>query len=161
VFTSQPKFPGHLGAEGSNFQVGEYLAFNLYFKASGPNAIKILRMARLLYIEPDGKPETASVVIATFLAQTAEERKTVHQSPRTLMPGQEDFFTAFALTDSKQGRVVTQEDLDNLKSGTEVAFLIAEITYEDGGAVRHLKRCMLLQPPAQPPGIWQYCDSFN
>ena len=161
AFSSSPQFPGHLGAEGSNFQAGQLLGFNVHFKASGPNSVQLLETAHSLVIEPDAKPETQRAAVAVFMGQVRKERNTFHLRPSTMMPADDDFFTAFARTDTNQLRVVSQDDLAKLKAGTEVVFMLAELTYKDTGAVHHLRRCMWLQPPASPPGIWQFCGLFN
>jgi hypothetical protein len=163
VFSGAPKFPGRQGSEGSNFQIGEALAFNLYYAVSGPNALKILRIERLLMVEPNFEVETQKNAIAEFIRLNTEERKQGSGPPHTMMPSDTRFNTAFSYTDTepRQSRTVSQLDLNSLKTGTEIAFLLAEITYQDGGETRHLKRCMFLQPPAQPPGIWHFCENFN
>ena len=169
TFTGNPIFtgPNPTGAEGSNFAPGYRLGFNLHYRASGPNPVQLLHSASALYIKPDYKSETQAAVVTQFIAEVKKEQTShrVHGQAsanlHTMMAGDNEFFTAFGWSDTMQPLIVTQEDLDNFKTGAEVNFVIAEIIYQDGKAIHHLRRCMWLQPPASNPGTWHFCETFN
>jgi len=110
---------GHLLPD-QNFQVGDRLFFNFYVKATGPNPVEKLGVARWLYLEPDFKAETQKQMIADFKKRLAQERKEhlVKAEPFTLMPGDNRWDTVYAWTEDKQYRLVTQPDLDALRDGT-------------------------------------------
>lgn len=78
-----------------------------------------------------------------------------------MMPGDGEFLTAYAWSNTMQRLMVTQDDLDKLKIGAEVALVITELDYMDKGVTHHLRRCIWLQPPALPPGTWHLCTVFN
>lgn len=74
------------------------------------------------------------------------------------MPGNGGFDTVYAVDENKQHWVLTKSDLEALRNGTKIAFVILELSYKDQGEVHHYRTCQFLQPPAIPPGIWHYCD---
>jgi hypothetical protein len=151
--------------EDQHFQVGHNLAFNVYFHASGPNPVEIKEIAGKCYREKTFASETQHAIIADFNNQLRKEHLTnitrSSNKSTTMMPGDENWFTAFAVTDSRDYYVIKKEDLDEFRAGTSVSFVIAQITYEDRGVVHHARRCLWLQPPADPPGIWHFCEGFN
>ena len=46
--------------------------------------------------------------------------------------------------------VATQEDLEKLRTGTEVAFVISEITYKDERTTHHERKCYLVANARMP-----------
>jgi hypothetical protein len=141
------------------------LAFNVRYQVTGPNSIQTLGVDRALLVEPDFTAETQRAAISSFMQEDEKERKQLGPPvPATMMPGDTRFFTVVA----KKGDmgpngtmwIVDQDDLDKLKAGTEIAFIMTVLSYKDGGVIHHLRQCMWLQPPAQPPGIWHFCDGF-
>lgn len=167
VFEDNPHFPqdvkdGQISNQ-RDFRVGDDLAFNVYYKHTGPNPVEVINISRALYTEPDRNDDTQNALIADFEGVMREERKNglaAKSKPHTLMPGEAAFFTAFALT-GKEPRKLTADELDRLALGKEVAFVIAQITYDDLGTVHHLRRCVLLLPPASFPAVWGFCQGFN
>jgi uncharacterized protein (DUF2249 family) len=146
-----------------NLQVGYSLAFNYRFKQVGPNPVELIRESRWLYVEPDDAPSTQRQMIADFKKNVHAER-TPDDNPKesaTWVQGREAFDTAFAADANRHVRIVTQDDLNALHAGTEIAFVIAELTYEDNKKVHHSRLCSYLQPPARYPGIWHGCIGFN
>lgn len=146
----------------STLKWGDGFFFNVYIKATGPNPIEVIDAARWVYVEPDYSPQTQKNMIADFKARLSKERKTFRQGESsTWMPGDGRFFSAYAVDAENKHRTITTEDLSRLQAGTELPFVIVEITYKDQGAIHHARQCAFLQPPADPPGIWHYCEGFN
>jgi len=152
--------------EGSNFQAGDPLGFNLHYRATGPNAIYVGGSGMMVLLEPDDNPGTLKKAYQSFIERVAEDKKkTANQEKdqwRLFIPGAAQFNSALAWDGPKEHpttHVVTQTELDNLKSGALVAVVIAVFDYKDGGKIHHLWYCSFLQPPAQPPGIWHGFDA--
>jgi hypothetical protein len=145
-----------------NFQVGDKIFFNYYYKATGPDPVELKRTARWLYLERDFGPTTQRQMIADFRTKLNEELKQqIAMEPGTLMPGDNRWNTVYAVTEDKQYRLVSQNDLAEFRAGTEIAFVLVELSYTDNGKLHHLRTCQYLQPPATAPGVWHYCDGFN
>jgi len=167
AFDGSPIFIGSTNpkTEGGDFRAGDELAFNMYFKATGPKSIQLINQAWELFVEPDFSSTSENTAVNEFLARINEETKRLIPplSPQTMMPGERHFNTAFGYVtaESPQHRILTQQDLDDLHTGRSVVFVVAKITYKDNGKTHHLKRCGALEPPATPPGIWHFCRSFN
>ena len=160
----EPKFLGRSaeGVAGSNFQVGDALGFNVYYRSSGPNAIYIGSAGRMVVLEPDDSPESLKEAYKSFESELKAEGKTNLDFKETwtqVTPDTRRFDSAYAF-DGELGHpvrhVVTQTDLDRLRSGSEVAVIISYINYKDAGRIHQFWNCMYLQPPSQPPGIWHY-----
>ncbi len=79
----------------------------------------------------------------------------------TMNAGDQQFFSPAVLDESLKPTTIAQDDLNQLHKGAKIAFIVTEIFYKDQGRNHHLKRCMWLQPPAYPPGIWHFCGLFN
>jgi hypothetical protein len=146
-----------------NFQVGDKIFFNYHFSATGPNPVELKEIGRWLYLEPDFGSETQREIIGDFRKRLNEERKQhpITSEPGTLMPGDYRWDSAVAVNEDKQFRLVTRKDLDEFRAGTEIAFVLVELSYTDNGKKHHLRTCQYLQPPATPPGVWHYCEGFN
>lgn len=175
AYEDLPKFSGSspTNTEGAAFSVGDPLGFNIHFVASGPNPVTILsnifdtEVATDMHIQNDGTYDAAAIKKATdsFFAEVKKEKAKTNKvvlNPHTLMVGDKEFNTAFAWTDDyKKHRLVTQNDLDGIKEGTETWVVISIMTYSDGTKVQHhLRRCTWLMPPVTPPGRWHFCDGF-
>jgi hypothetical protein len=141
------------------------LFFNYYYKATGPNAVLVDGAARFTEIAPEFSPATQQKVIKDFQTAVRKEQKDDHPiKPKyhTFMPQDGDHWdSAYAFTEDKQHQVITQHDLDALAAGTEIAFVVVEISYKDNDKIHHLRTCQFLQPPAVAPGIWHYCEDFT
>lgn len=169
MFPGNPIFigtnPTH--TEGSDFQAGDRIGFNMHYRNGGPNSVQIIDNGSATYIGLDSKPETQEAIIAQFKDELRREdkifkvRKLNPPPLQTMMPAEERFFTAYGWTEAMGPLIVNQEDLGKLKTGAQVAFVIFEINYRDQGVTHHLRRCMWLQPPASPPGIFHFCQLFN
>lgn len=174
-FVSYPLFTGTLGAalgdiaEGKNFKPGDILGFNVHFTATGPNPVKVIETASLTCVEPDSSADSIKTATGIFMQEATKERAAaVLLSPKpkaqtqTLMPSDQHFFTPSVWTGAVPYKpwIITQDDLDKFKSGAEVSVVMAVLTYKDGDKIHHLRQCLLLQPPAQPPGIWRFCEGF-
>ena len=118
-------------------------------------------MGRFVAVEPNTEHETQKQFADNFVNEIEKERRTVQPGSSTMMPTDEAFITAFSATDSTKSLVLTQDDLDKLRAGTEFAFVIAQFDYKDSVKTHHLRRCMWLQPPSQAPGTWHFCEVFN
>jgi hypothetical protein len=157
AFDGDIRFPG---INNRNFVVGDDLCFNQYYKALGPNPVDVTESARWLYIKPKYDPATQKEVIEDFKKILEAAHAQPRAEPSTMMPGEGRFLTAYAKNGTGH-RKVTQRDLYHFRSGEEIAFVIAQITYKDNGVLHHLRRCEFLQPPAEPPGVWQFCIGFT
>ena len=158
VFDGDTTFPRT--NNNGRFFVGDDLAFNQNYKALGPNPVDVTETARWLYIKPKHDLATQKEVIEDFdrVLQVAHSKQP--DEPSTMMPGDGRFLSAYAVIGTEHWKV-TQRDLDRLRSGDEIAFVIVQITYKDNAVLHHLRRCTFLQPPAEPPGVWQFCVGFN
>jgi len=173
VFDGTVRFPERRNEKGQllpdqNVQVGDQLAFNYYWKASGPNPVTMLNSVRWLYLEPDVGEETQEQMIADFKMKIRKAQKEPlfrSQPPNILNPADQSVFnTVFAWTDDSKNYkayLVTQSDLDALHMGKKIAFVMVEIMYLDNNELHHLRACQYLQPPATFPGIWHYCIGFT
>lgn len=165
TFDGVPRFVGTTSTvEGGDFKPGDLLAFNLHYQVSGPNSVQTISRAMAVYAEPGFGSETQRAMIDKFTEEVQEERKTNSAASMsgTLMPGDKRFDTAHLFVGRGQTpQPLTQEDLNELKIGQKVAFVVFEILYKDLGKLHHTRMCAWLQPPASPPGIWHYCDVFE
>jgi hypothetical protein len=166
-FVGNPAFTGSESTtEGGQFKVGDPISFNVHYTATGPNPVQLVEAQRILLLEPDVSLDTEKAAISFFINEVDVLRKagTIKPQIHTMQKGDNEFFTVFAWTGlidrADLYRVVTQDDLDKLKNGSEYALLMVVIAYKDLGVVHHLRRCMWLQSPAKPPGIWHFCQTF-
>ena len=151
---------------GSNFQIGDPIGFNLYYRATGPNAVYVGGNGMATILAPSYDPEKLKNVYKSFAEEIAAEKK---RNPDLMKvrwtlytPETKRFDTAYVWDGASGHRTqhrVTQTDLDQLKLGTEVAVVVAFFDYKDGNKIHHLWYCAFLQPPAQPPGIWHMFDA--
>jgi hypothetical protein len=164
TFEDIPRFtgPNPGNSEGFQFQPGNVICFNVHYRASGPNPVEVNEIATVLYLEPNTDTDTQNGMLTDFTGYIEKERKEVKLASTTMSPGDSHFVTAFEPAASPMQKViVTQELLDNLRIGSTVTFVMAEITYRDGDVLHHERECLWLQTPASPPGIWHQCDVFN
>jgi hypothetical protein len=163
VWADRPRFSGD--HEGDPLSYTHVIGFNLYYKQSGPNSVEVESGEKWLYTRSDASLETQKEVIGDFLA--LEKSGKGPPSTYTLMPNENPrFFTAFAPDETNHMRLPRLGELDDLKFGREIIFILAKITYKDSSSdsrgIHHLPLCLYLQPPATPPGIWHYCEAgFN
>jgi len=164
VWVDNPRLAGGQH-EGDPLSVGQPIAFNIYFEQSGPNQVDIIQSGRWLYIEPDISVKTQQALIEDFTHRLHQEPNL--PEPETLTPGANpNFFSAYPIDTKGQFQLATQGDLDNLKTGSEIIFVLSSIAYRDPSnnerKEHHLSRCVYLLPPANPPGVWHYCEAgFN
>jgi len=168
VLDGNPRFtgPNAAGAEGADFVVGSQVAFNIHFKNTGPNSLELGEQAMAAYLKDDYAPKTQEALQAEFKNEVNREKQSkrpMSSLPHiyTMGPGTAEWFTAVSWTDTLERVLFTQNDLDSLKTGGKIAFVIAEITYKDAGTQHHFRTCMWLVPPATANGIWHFCDVFN
>jgi hypothetical protein len=168
VFDGESRFPtvslgGQVVTE-RDFQVGDDLAFLVMCNQSGPNPVEMVESSLLTYAEPNYELSTQKTVIADFEKRIRRGRKAQPYPTKgpffKLMPGEHRFFTAFSPNPDDTRRVVQQADLDKMKSGNEILFVIAQFIYRDNGKAHNLRRCEWLQPPSRLPGIWHSCVGF-
>lgn len=169
VLSGNPRFtgPNTTGIEGGDFLPGYPLGFNIHYKNTGPNAVQLGDAAAAAYLMENDKPETQEAILTQFTNEITREKK-AYKGPKpdashahTMGAGTEEFFTAYGWTDTMEHSMVSQDDLDKLKAGEKIAFVIAQISYKDFGAIHHFRVCMWLQPPAASTGIWHFCNVFN
>ena len=164
IWVDIPRFAGG-EHEGDPMAVAHPIGFNVYFKQSGPNQVEIERMVNRLYIKSDTSKGTQKSVIEDFMSRV--KLVNVPIEPETLMPNENPhFFSAIARDDTGTTfRAATQHDLENLRDGKEFTFVLALVAYKDltndPKKEHHLPLCVYLQAPANPPGIWGYCEGFN
>ncbi len=147
-----------------NFRIGDALCFNYYYKATGPNPVEMIGSFRWLHVAPDFEHDTQKKTITEFKKRTLQIWKTKKLKKlegATMMPGEEQFGTAFAVTQDGRAWLVSQYDLDALKEGREIPFVLVEIPYIDNKQLHHLRSCLYLQPPASFPGTWHLCNGFE
>lgn len=163
AFDGGPEIPPRNGSEvpSDSFAVGTALGFNVKFKATGPNPIQLIGTDLACELASDTSIETEKTLLTKFNSKLRKERKTHPIAPRTMTAGEEHFGSPMALTETSQVRIVTQDDLDKLRTGAEIAYVIGQITYRDGADLHHIRRCMWLQPPASKPIVWDFCNLFN
>ncbi|MBB5066393.1 hypothetical protein [Granulicella mallensis] len=169
VLAGGPKFtgPNTAGIEGSDFIAGSAIAFNIHYKNTGPNSIQLVDQAAVAFLKDDYKPETQKAVLTQFAEEVKREKKAFNgpkpdaSNVHTVGAGTEEFITDSEWSDTWERIAFTQDDLDALKTGTKIAFVLNEITYKDAGTIHHFRMCMWLQPPAASAGIWHYCQIFN
>ena len=163
-FDGNPRSSGGQ-AEGDPLAVSQEISFNVHYKQEGPNPVEVQWSAHWLYVEKDYESSTQKNLIMDFEEILKEElgqkKETLSGGTSTLMPGNGAYFTVWALNGDKSRKIITQTDLDNLKAGTEILFIIAEIAYTDAGKEHHSRRCVFLQPPATAPGVWHFCEGYN
>jgi hypothetical protein len=154
TFSGDPSFPRTTG-----LAVGDPFAFNLRYKASGGNPVELIETHSMLYVEANDDSKTQARMIADF-KQRMRKAQTPSE-PSTMMPEEARLVTAFAATATGEYRQLTNDDLGKLRDGTELPFVIAQVTYRDLGVIHHARRCLWLQPPAEPPGMWHFCEGFT
>ncbi|HZQ22630.1 MAG TPA: hypothetical protein VFA89_07495 [Terriglobales bacterium] len=151
-------FPPRPDSQTSAFQEGDVFAVNVNFKQSGPRPVELLDTSAALYIKPDAERTTQVALMNDFMGELRKEEKlTGRGGPSTLEVGEHRFGTAF----EPSKRRVIQADLDKLKLGEKIVFVMAQITYKDLGTIHHARRCAWLQPPAYAAGIWHFCEVFG
>jgi hypothetical protein len=176
AYEGNPRFTGSVGykpgdpiLEGKDFQVGDPIGFNLSVKATGPEAVQVYARSTMLIMEPDVSPKSQEDAVEQFQKQIELDRKRILvenpaalKSPSTMVPGDAGFSTAMVLTDPPGMMTrATSNELDKLRAGAEIAFITSTVPYKDRGVMHHLRRCIYLEPPAQAPGIWHFCDRYN
>jgi hypothetical protein len=170
VFDGSARFGDRRDSSGNlvadqNLHVGDELAFNYYFNPTGPNPILVNGRASLAKLEPDFSLDTQNKVIGYFRAEIKKEKREhpISQKWSIMMPQDKGHWdTAYGWTDDfKQHHILTVDELNALRFGTTIAFVLVEISYKDNGKLHHLRTCQFLQPPATPPGVWHFCDKFT
>ena len=163
AFDGIPVFLGSTtpNTEGGAFKVGDALAFNIHFKAIGPNPVQFIRVAALLILKSTFDREAQGEVIASFSERLRKEEGNPNASRREspVMPGDKRFITAtFNGITTDHLVPMSQLDLDDLNRGAKIAFVISQITYKDNGVIHHQRECLWLQWPLSPPGVWHFCE---
>jgi Putative DNA-binding domain len=169
VFEGGPRLPealveGQPTSKERNFQIGDYFSFNVYYRQEGPNPVQLNEMAYMAYFQPDAESATQESMISSFMKMLREGRAKLppRKNPLpTITQGAERFITAFGANEQNQKWVLQQINLDDMKSGAKIAFVVAQLTYTDSGKTHHLRECTWLQPPATLPGVWHSCELFN
>jgi hypothetical protein len=171
-FEGMPLFVGSSAPpiENTKFSVGDPLAFNIHYGVSGPNPVTLLsvamgtEIANHVLTENQGYDQkVVDAAIYEFLAEIKKEQHKIkpasHSISQTLMAGDHRFNTAFSWTDKSYTthRLVTQRDLDDVKSGDETWIAISILTYSDAGNVHHARQCMWLDAPGDTHGVWHDC----
>jgi hypothetical protein len=135
TLAGNPRFtgPSATQTEGSNFLPGSPIAFNIHYKNTGPNAVELGEQADAAYLKDDYKPETQQSVLAQFTSDIEKEKKALKEGKpdpshtHTMGAGTEEFFTAFSWSDTLERVSFTQDDLNKLKAGARIAFVITQI----------------------------------
>jgi len=169
VLDGNPRFtgPNAGGTEGGDFVPGSQIAFNIHYKNSGPNALELGEQAMAAYLRDDIKPETEGKLVGEFTDEVEREKKMFGRpkskalNVHTMGAGTAEFFTANAWSQDLQRILFTQDDLDKLKTGEKVAYVMADVSYKDLGVQHHFRVCMWLQKPASSSGIWHFCSVLN
>jgi len=173
VFDGPPRFPEQKDGKGQllsdqSLKAGDPIFFNVYFRQNGPNPVVFLGSIRTTYLETDFKEETEQKLIAEFKKISSNDwrkyranRQKQKREPPAFQVGQSSWNSAYGFSGTAQPLHWTQDDLNALRAGNEVAVVLTEIAYEDNHKPHHARRCEVLQPPAIPPGTWHLCDGFN
>jgi hypothetical protein len=129
-----------------NLQVEAAFGFNFDFKQAGPNPVELSQTCQHVYVESPS-PNVERDLIADFEARIKKRPATAKETV-TFELGHSGWLTAFASSKTNENkiRVVTQEELDALHAGTEIAFVIVQINYKDKNVMHHARLCMYLQP---------------
>ena len=93
--------------------------------------------------------DTQRTMIEGFKERIATELKARPQlvNSYTLMhEGQ--WNTAFAHAEDGRGRLITQKDLDDFRTGTVRIFVVIRIPYKENTEWHNLRTCQYLVPPA-------------
>jgi hypothetical protein len=173
AFEGNPEFTGPSPSDtaGSPFVGGSPLAFNVHFRATGPNSVSVTEQVFYagrvtgLFNSNDDRWHEANLNQAIdeffrILEKDRRSQKERQRSAHTMMSGDREFNTAYGwMDDLKNHRILTQSDLDLAKTGIETWFVISILTYSDGNATHHLRRCMWLSPPATPQSVWHFCGN--
>ena len=157
VFDGVPYFPGPA------LQIGEPLGFNVAYKQVGPNPVEVTEIAKWIFLEPDYEASTQEQLITDFKKRMQVERaqgKGFKESA-TYEQGKTAWDTTVARTSDLHIRLATKDDLEALQAGTQIAFVVWQITYKDNDKPHHARLCYWLQPPAAYPGVWHGCNGFN
>ncbi len=153
VEEGSPTHPGEVGGANVEFRPGDLPFFNITFRASGPDQVKITYNASVLHFTSDVLPSTLKPLVATFQSKVAETKGRFS----TKDPGQSYFISA--VLENDEHAHMTQEQLNDLQAGRLFAVVIAEVVYLDGTATHHERSCKYLQPPAALKNpIWHGCD---
>ena len=58
--------------------------------------------------------------------------------------------------------IVTQDDINKLKDGTEFLYLFVRVAYHDPSGNHYINYCRVLQPPVEHIApIWHFCEDFS
>jgi hypothetical protein len=171
VFDGHLQFPkdrdessGSLSPE-RNFRIGDQLRFNFSYKALGPNLIHVFSTSRWIYVEPDSSDATQEGIVRDFeqhVARDWKEKPRLKEIYTQMHEGDGgQWNTAFAYTEDRNPRLVTQADLDNFRTGAAVVFVVVQIPYKDNEKWHYLKTCQYLIPPGTLPAVWHFCNYFT
>jgi hypothetical protein len=168
VFDGTMRFAERRDANGQlvadqNLHVGDELFFNYYFKPTGPNAISVGDSARVVRLEPDFSPKSQQEALEYFRAEIKKDDRDhpVKTKWATMMPQETGHWdTARAWTEDRHHLLITKLLLDELTVGTQIAFVLVEVSYKDNRKLHHMRTCQFLQPPAIAPGTWHFCEDF-
>lgn len=161
IFVGTPLNAGH-DPEGSPLQVGDSLCFNIHYAAKGQNLISLVGTARAIYLEPDFSPEIHQKLAREFEAVVTSGMKTAPRGSSTMTSEQSHFTTAYPNgANTFAPHVLTQDEFDRLKAGSEIVYVLGELIYRDNGVLHHTRECLWLQTPMHNPPVWHYCDVFN
>jgi hypothetical protein len=169
VFDGPPRFGERRDEKGlllpdQNLQPGDPLGFDYSFKVNGTAPVQWYGSISRTYLRTSYDLKTQKEVVGTFDALIKKAGKeNPSPSPKILVGGESRWSTSFGWDDDDQThQVVTKSDLDAMRIGKEVAFVIIQMSYQDQGKMHHARQCSFLQPPATVPGIWHFCDApFN
>ena len=161
-----PRFVGAnaAGVEGTEFVVGQRLEFNVHFKNTGPNNLQLGPQDRGAFVLDSASHEAQEALLSRINQEASKEKRVRAVSAKsestseTIAPGESRFITAFGFSDDFEPILVTQDDFEKWAIGTKVIFVTATIDYKDGGVLRHFRTCLWLQAPANPNGVWHFCD---
>jgi hypothetical protein len=168
-YEGSPLFTGESPAHAENvaFSIGDLLAFNVHFRATGPNPVKVSNSEMATEVVNNALAGNQSfdqkvidAGVEEFMLEINKEGQKIKGTPSssftTMMPGDRLFNTAFSWTD-RTHRSVTRQDLDGIRNGTETWLVMSIITYYDGRAIHHLRRCTWLSAPGEPQSVWHLC----
>jgi len=164
VFDGPTRFPPkEINGPQADFSVGNQLYFDYYYSTptTNPNPITIDAVSGWVYVEPDRKTETQHAIILDFNERVQQANIKDSRKPKNVgvfLPGEGHWNSLSATHDGHNPWILTQDDLDAMRLGNEIVFIVIDMVYTDNGHIHHLRRCEFLQPPAKAPGIWHACD---
>ena len=143
---------------------GQDIQANIYSANTGQGTADMTRQWGRIYLvdsdpnEPDADKENEKIEDVKKL--TPRFRKALAKINHTSMLLSANAANHVWFTPHSE-RAITQDDITKLESGGELLFLFYVIEYRDSSGSHYSHHCIISQPPAFNPPIWQLCQGFE